>query len=111
MRAVPKAEMARGVTADVEHIGVCPLLLIAVRRRVQTSTRDPAGISIPPISVRCSDFRLNARNGDSCRSTSLIALGSRDGSARSVSHRSGCEAKGASALAIPLIVVSSDGTR
>jgi hypothetical protein len=63
------------------------------------------------ISVGCSNFRLNARNGDSCRSTSLIALGKRDGSARSVSHWSGCEAKSASALAIPLMVVSSEGTR
>jgi hypothetical protein len=35
MRAVPEAEMAGDVTADVEHIGVSPFLLIAVRRRVQ----------------------------------------------------------------------------
>src|SRR6187401_3276815 len=33
--AVPEAEMAGGITADVEHIGVYPLLLTAVRRRVQ----------------------------------------------------------------------------
>ena len=70
---MPEAEMAGGVTADVEHIGVCPLLVIAVRRRVQPSMEaDVTALAGP--NGRHDGARTAVRHG---RERGSVTLGGR----------------------------------